>query len=227
MIKAIVFDLDGTIVEFNLDYKTVRAEVKNLLVNHSFPSSIFSINESIFEMMKKAKVYMLNNGKKEHDFLEINKEVLSLASRHELKAAHETSLLPGVFEALKTLKKMNLKLGIFTINSQNSTDYILREFRLKQFFSAIIARERVTNVKPDPSHLATTLRALNVDAGEAIVVGDSVVDIQSAKTLNVASVGIARGNDGVRKLKSAGATTVIQSITDLPAYLVELKEEKR
>jgi HAD superfamily hydrolase (TIGR01549 family) len=177
-------------------------------------------------MMKKAKVYMLNNGKKEHEFSEIEKKVLSLASKHELKAARETSILPGVFEALRTLKKMNLKLGIFTINSQKSTAYIIREFRLKQFFSTIVTRENVSQVKPDPSHLAITLRALDVDAEEALVVGDSVVDIGSAKALDVASIGVAKSNDEAHKLKSAGAMHVIQSITDLPTYLGSIKEDK-
>jgi len=131
-IKAVVFDLDGTLAEFNLDYKTVRAEVMQFLTNEGLPASIFSINESIFEMLKKAKVYMRNNGRKEREFSTIQKHVLSMAGKHEIKAARETSLLPGVFEILKTLKKMNLKLAIFTINSEKSTDHILDNFCLRQ-----------------------------------------------------------------------------------------------
>lgn len=221
-IKAVVFDLDGTLAEFNLDYKTVRAEVKRFLISQGLPASIFSINESMFEMLKKTRVCMRNNGKKEQEFSNIQKRVLSIALKHELKAARETSLLPGVFDTLKTLKKINLKLAIFTISSKKSTDLILDNFRIKQFFDAIITREAVSKVKPDPSHLAATLKALNVNADETIVVGDSDVDMRSAKALNVAAVGMAMASDAVKKLNYAGATHVIKSITELPNLIAKL-----
>ena len=225
-IKAVVFDLDGTLAEFNLDYKTVRAEVMQFLINQSLPASIFSIKESIFEMLKKAKVYMRNDGKNEQEFIAIQKHVLSIARKHELKAARETSLLPGVFEILKTLKNMNLELAIFTINSEKSTDYILDNFRLKQFFDVIVTREGVSNVKPDPSHLAAALKALDVNVDEVIVVGDSVVDMRSAKALNVAAVGMAINSDAAKKLNSAGATHTVKSITDLPTLITKLNKNK-
>lgn len=225
-IKAVVFDLDGTLAEFNLDYKTVRAEVMQFLTNQGLPASIFSINESIFEMLKKAKVYMRNNGRKEQEFSTIQKHVLSMAGKHEIKAARETSLLPGVFEMLKTLKKMNLKLAIFTINSEKSTNLILDNFRLRQFFDASITREIVSNVKPHPSHLAAALKALNVNANETIVVGDSVVDMRSAKALNVTAVGVAKESDAIKKLNNAGAVHTIESLTDLPILIAKLNKSE-
>ena len=220
-IKAIVFDLDGTLAEFNLDYKTVRAETMHFLINQGFPASIFSLNESIFEMLKKAKVYLKNNDRGE-EFSNIRKKVLSIAREHELKAARETSLLPGAFETLKALKKKNLKLGIFTINGEKSTNLILSNFRLNQFFNAVITREVVSEVKPDPAHLKAALKALDVSAEETIVVGDSVTDIQSAKTLNIKVVGLAENGSAIEKLNSAGATHILQSITDLPSLVTNL-----
>ncbi len=59
-VKAVVFDLDGTIVTFNIDYMTVRAEVKSLLIKEGFPASILSTKESIFEMLKKAEIFLKN-----------------------------------------------------------------------------------------------------------------------------------------------------------------------
>ena len=225
-IKAVVFDLDGTLAEFNLDYKTVRAEVMQFLINQSFPASIFSINESIFEMLKKAEVFMRNKGKKE-EFSAVQKRVLNIVFKHEIKAAHETSLIPGVFETLKILKNANLKLAIFTISSEKSTDLILHNFRLEQFFDAVITRENVSRVKPDPSHLAAALKALDVNNEEVIVVGDSVVDMRSAKALNVkAAVGIVPESDAAKKLSQAGATYTIKSITELPNLITDIDKNK-
>lgn len=224
-VKAIVFDLDGTLFEFNLDYKTVRAEVAQFLIGEGVPASILSINESIFEMLKKAEIYMRNNGKKEKEFSALQKHALSISLEHEIKAARETSPLPGVLETLKTLKKRNLKLGVFTINNRKSTDYILGSFRMRRFFSAVVTREDVSRVKPDPLHLTAALNALSVDADETVVVGDSIVDMRSAKTSNATAVGVAASDDSVKKLKHAGAAYVINSITDLPRLIAELNGE--
>ena len=92
----------------------------------------------------------------------------------------------------------------------------------ERFFDAIVTREAVLNVKPDPSHLTAALEAVNVESNEAIVVGDSVVDMRSAKALNVAAVGLGMSNYSVRKLNHAGATHIIESLTDLPALVATL-----
>jgi phosphoglycolate phosphatase len=222
MIKAVILDLDGTIAYFNLDYKSVRAEVIQLLTKQGFPASIFSMNESIFSMLKKAEIYMKNNGREEHDVARMKKAVLSVANRHELEAAHTTSLMPGIPETLKTLKKMNLKTAIFTINGEKSTSYILSCFRLERFFDATITRESVSAVKPDPAHLEAALKALNVEPEEAIVVGDSKLDMMCAKELNVVAVGVATGMSSPKELMHAGATYLISSLTDVPNLIQQL-----
>jgi phosphoglycolate phosphatase len=222
MIKAVILDLDGTIAYFNLDYKSVRAEVIQLLTKQGFPASIFSMNESIFSMLKKAEIYMKNNGREEHDVARMKKAVLSVANRHELEAAHTTSLMPGIPETLKTLKKMNLKTAIFTINGEKSTSYILSCFRLERFFDATITRESVSAVKPDPAHLEAALKALNVEPEEAIVVGDSKLDMMCAKELNVVAVGVATGMSSPKELMRAGATYLISSLTDVPNLIQQL-----
>jgi phosphoglycolate phosphatase len=222
-IKAIVFDLDGTLAEFNLDYKAVRAEVMRFLLNQGLPASILSVNESVFEMLKKAQVYMTNNGK-EKRFSAVKRDVYAIAFKYEWKAANRTSLMPGAFEALKALKTMNLKLGIFTINSERSTDRILDRFRLRQFFDATLTREGVPRVKPDPSHLKAALKTLDVNVEEVIVVGDNAVDVKSALALKAPSVGIATTDAAAKKLEEAGATHVVESITELPALISKLNK---
>jgi phosphoglycolate phosphatase len=222
-IKAVVFDLDGTLAEFNLDYKAVRAEVMHFLLNHGLPPSILSVNESVFEMLKKAQVYMKNNGK-EKKFSAAQKDIFAIAFKYEWEAANKTSLMPGAFETLKALKTMNLKLGIFTINSEKSTDLILDRFRLRRFFDATITREGVPRVKPDPSHLKAALKALGIKAEDAIVVGDNAVDVKSALALKAASVGIATTDAATKKLRETGATHVVKSITELPALISKLNK---
>jgi len=225
MIRTVILDLDGTIVDFNLDYKSVRAEVIQFLTKQGFPSSMFSMKESIFNMLKKAEIYMTNNGSEERDVARVKESVLSVANRHELEAASTTSLMPGVLETLKTLKRMNLKTAIFTVNGKKSTDYILNRFRLKHFFDATITRESASAVKPDPAHLEAALRALNVEPDEAIVAGDSKWDMRCARKLNVTAVGVATGISSPKELMRAGATYLISSLTDIPTLIQQLNNQ--
>jgi phosphoglycolate phosphatase len=222
-IKAVVFDLDGTLAEFNLDYKTVRAEAKRFLLNQGMPASVLSVNESIFEMLKKTQVYMQNNGK-ERDFAFIRQSLFDIAFKHEWEAANKTAPLPGVPETLKTLKAMKLKLGIFTINSERSVNLILDRFRLRQFFDATITRENVPRVKPDPSHLAAAVKALDMKPEEVAVVGDNAVDVKSAMALKATAIGVATSDAASRSLQQTGAVHMVRSVTELPGLIARLNK---
>ena len=218
-VRAVVFDLDGTVASFNIDYKAVRAEVRSLLMRAGLPPSILSVNESIFEMLKKTEIFMKNNGKSKKAFLDIRSKASEIAEKYELEAAKTTSLLPGILEILKTLKKMNLKIGLCTINSGKSANYILKRFAIAELFDAVTPRDDVKYVKPSAEHLEATLKALGVNAEETMVVGDGVSDMKCARELNAIAVGLPTGVSSPKELINSGANYFITSITDLPTLI--------
>ena len=223
-IEAVIFDLDGTLASFNLDYRTVRAEVRSFLVKMGVPSSLLSINESIFEMLKKTEIFMKNTGKPEKALQEIRSQALAIAEKYELEAARITSLLSGVVETLKALKEMNLKIGLCTINGERSTNYILERFELMQFFDAVITRNKVKYVKPNPEHLEATLKALEKTADKAMVVGDGSTDMKSARELKAIAVGLPTGISSMEQLINSGANYIITSVTDLPILITKINK---
>jgi phosphoglycolate phosphatase-like HAD superfamily hydrolase len=230
MIKAVVFDLDGTLASFNVDYKAVRADVRDLLITRGLPASILSVNESIFEMLKKVEIFMKNNGKTAKDVNEIREKALAIAEKYELEAAKTTSLLSGVLETLKTLKEKGLKIGLCTINSEKSTSYILKRFGIAKSFDAVTPRNSVKYVKPNVEHLEATLKTLEVRPGEAMVIGDGVSDMACASELKSVAVGLPIGVSSPKELITAGANYLITSITDLPTlieYLNKTSEKQK
>lgn len=218
-IKAVVFDLDGTIASFNIDYRSVRADVRSFLIRAGLPASVLSINESIFEMLKKTKIFTKNNGKSEKEFTDLRNKALEIAEKYELEAAKTTSLLPGVLETLKALKEKNLKIGLCTVNGEKSTNYILKRFGIAEFFDTVIPRDNVKYVKPHTEHLEATLNALKVSPEEAVVVGDSVIDMKCARELKAIAVAIPTGTSPPKELITSGANYLITSITDLPTLI--------
>ena len=223
-IEAVIFDLDGTLASFNLDYKTMRAEVRSYLQRKGVPASVLSTRESIFEMLKKAEIYFKNTSKSDEVFVEIQKQALAIAEKFELEAASCTSLLPGANETLKALKRMNLKVGLCTINSQKAANYILQRFQIDGFFDVVVPRNMVRYVKPNPEHFETALKMLGTLPESTLIVGDSGVDMQSAKELKTIAVGIPTGASTVEQLTNRGANYIITSIADLPVLIEKINE---
>ena len=224
-IKAVVFDLDGTIVDFNIDFKSARAEVIRLLTQQDLPGSLLSVNESLFVTLKKVEKRMKENGKEKPEFVKLEEKVIAVVERYEMKAARETNLILGILETLKTLREMKLKIALFTANGEKSTNHILSRFRLRQFFDAIISRESVLAIKPDPGHLEAALKALKVKPGEAIVVGDSVRDMECARRLKVLAVGVTTGFSSMEELTRAGADYLASSSSDILSLLQKLNRK--
>ena len=222
IIRAVVFDLDGTIAAFNLDYRAVRMEVRGLLINEGIPPSILAMNESIFEMLKKTEIFLKNSGKPNSAAKRIRKRALAIAERRELEAAQTTKLLPGVLETLRALKKMRFKIGLCTINSHKATEYILNRFRIKEYFEAVTPRDKVKFVKPNAEHLRATLKALEIKPREAVIAGDGGVDMRCARELGMLAVGLPTDVSPQQELVNSGANYIITKMTDLPVLLDDM-----
>jgi HAD superfamily hydrolase (TIGR01549 family) len=223
-IEAVIFDLDGTLASFNLDYKTLRAEAKSHLQKRGVPASVLSQHESIFEMLKKAEIYFKNASKSDEVFIEVQKEVLAIAEKFEYEAASSTSLLPGALETLKSLKHMNVKIGLCTISSHKAANYILQRFQIAGYFDAVVTRDMVQYVKPNPEHFETALKMLGVRPESALVVGDSNTDMQSAKELKTIAVGIPTGMATLEQLTHNGANFIITQISDLTCLVEKINK---
>jgi HAD superfamily hydrolase (TIGR01509 family) len=166
-------------------------------------------------MLKKAEITMKNNGKKQTEFLNLKEEVFRILEKYEMQSAQTTELIPGILETLKALQKIELKLAIFTVNSKKSTDYMLKAFRLKPYFKAVVTRDSVKMIKPNPIHLETVLRKLKTKPQETLVVGDSIMDIKGAQQLNAIAAAATYGMTSKEKLTQAGAKHFITTPTDI------------
>jgi pyrophosphatase PpaX len=223
-IEAVIFDLDGTLAHFNLDFKTLRAEVRSYLMRIGVPASVLNVNESIFEMLKKAEIFVKNSGKPAEGFEEVRGQALAIAEKYEMEAASTTSLLPGANETLKELKRMNLKIGLCTTSSEKAANYILQRFKIEDYFQIVVARDRVKYVKPHTEQFEVALKALDASLQTAVIVGDSVVDMQSAKELKAIAVGLPTGMSTMEQLMNTGANFIITSLSDLPILIKKINE---
>ena len=215
MIKAIVFDLDGTLTEFNLDYKGVRSEAIQFFASRGFDSSMFTLNESVFEMLEIAEVYVRQHNEGGRKSEGIRRDIFLLADRYEILAARTTRLLPSANMLLEAAKRMRLKRALYTTKGKKATDYILKHFHINRFFDIVITREDVSAIKPNVAHLETVLEALDTKPEEAIIVGDSTEDVLCGRQLNTITIAVTTGVSSLSELVDSGAKYVFPSLNDV------------
>lgn len=221
-IEAVIFDLDGTLVNFNLDYKALRAEVRDYLIRQGVPTSVLDVNESIFGMMQKTEIFFKNSNKSEQKFKTVRSTSLKIAEKYEMDAATSTNLLSGAFETLKELKKLKIKIGLCTTSSQTAANYILNRFKIIDFFEVVIPREKVKKIKPDTEQFNLALKTLKINPESTLIVGDSTVDMESAQELKATAIGLPTGLSTKEQLISHGANFIITALTDLPVLINKL-----
>jgi HAD superfamily hydrolase (TIGR01509 family) len=221
VIKAVIFDLDGTLAHFNLNYKVLRAEARGILLKASVPASLLEVNQSIFEMLKLSEIYFK---KSPANYEQVRGKVLEITDKFEMEAAQTTCLMSGAVETLKNLKEQGVKMGLCTISSQKSAKHILQRFKITEYFEVVVAREQVKHVKPHPEQVELALKALGVAAEEALVVGDSIADVKAAQESKAVAVGIPTGYNSPQQLTTAGANYLITALTDLPVLIEEINK---
>ncbi len=224
-VQSVIFDLDGTLAHFNLDFKSLRGEVRSYLIRMSVPTSVVDVNESIFEMLKKTEIFLKNSGKPAETFDEVRAQALAIAEKYEMEAAQTTSLQIGANEMLKELKRMKTKMGLCTTNSEKATNYILKRFKIQDFFQAVVSRNKVKDVKPNTEPFELALKTLNIRPKETVIVGDSIVDMQSAKELKAIAIGFPSGISTIEQLKNSGANYIITALADLPVLIKEINKD--
>jgi len=119
---------------------------------------------------------------------------------------------------------MELKIGLCTTSSESASNYILQRFKIAEFFQVVIPRDKVKRVKPDTEQFELALKTLAVKPKNAVIVGDSTADMQSAKELKTIAVGIPTGISTEKQLVDNGANYIVTSLIDLPVLIKKIEK---
>jgi len=190
IIKAIVWDLDGTIVDFKIDWIRARKEVIKFLKMHGVPKDILTINSSILDNIRMARKYFENSSYDSHTIEIIIRDVDKLVSDIEFEAAIQATAVKGIENVLEFGKQKNLKQAIYTYNTHKNASMSLEKTGLIKYFDLIVGRDGVKNAKPHPDHLLTICNQLNLTPSEILVIGDTHRDIEGALNVGAKSIGI-------------------------------------
>jgi phosphoglycolate phosphatase len=205
-IKLIIFDLDGTLINSIED-------ITNAL-NYAFGLS--GVNDltttEVAALVGEGPSKLIQDVLTGRNLV-ADKEIL-VTRFLDYYASHPTDktvLYPGAREILETLK--DLKMAIVTNKTEELSREILKKFELDKYFDMIVAVDTIAERKPSPVPVTHVLSAFYVAAEDAIIVGDSAIDIQTGKASFVRTVAVIHGygRDGFQK----EADFVISSLPEL------------
>lgn len=181
MIKAVVFDFDGLII----DTETIWYEAyKDALFQHKVDLTIEQFALVIGTDDTVLDKYILDNIKEPSTIPEIRE----LASKlfHE-KIGHPI-LRDGVEEYLIAAKEAGLKIGLASSSKRDWVEKYLTQLHIISYFEVIKTRDDVTTVKPDPELYVMALNALGVNPDEAIAFEDSLNGLKAARAAGLKCV---------------------------------------
>lgn len=224
-VKAIIFDLDDTLIKSKINYKRMKNLIIEFLVSAGVTYGLLNKDMLNFEIINAAKTDL--TGKVNQCEIEkILNKVNDIMNEVELKSLEDVELMDNALSTLKELKKMGLKAGIVTNGCRKYVEEIINRFCLGKYIDAIVARDDVSNPKPDPEHLLRVLEILNVPVEEAIFVGDHWIDALCAKKAGVPFILLRSGTRILKETEEMPYMT-IDALRDILLLIRCGKEEIR
>lgn len=208
-IEWVLFDLDGTIVDTN---ELILNSFIHALQQNNLP--ILTREEMIPHMGTTLQYQM-----KVFSGLEDDASVASLENAYRsYNYEHHDELIrsfPHVNETMEELARRGIKMGIVTTKIRPTTIRALEMFDLLKYMDTIVTVDDVTHAKPHPEPVLTAVRNLGADPRRTLMVGDSTVDIQSAKAAGVYAAAVAWSLKGEEILSTYEPHFIIHDMKDI------------
>lgn len=124
-------------------------------------------------------------------------------------------LFPGVSDTLARLHAMDIKMSIASSRQSQSLLLFLESMGVAQYFPYVLGSDNVAKHKPDPEPVLKTLRELNYNPADVLVVGDMPVDVAMAHGADVCAIAVTFGNATREELEEAKADYIIDDFTKI------------
>lgn len=214
-IKAAVFDLDGTLCDTLCD---LADAVNTALSEHGFKErSLHEIQYAVGNGSVKLIERSLPEDSRDPETIEkIHKRYIELYGKNYLV---KTSAYDGLPDVVTKLKKAGIRLAVVT----NKPDYRAREIVERFYpdtFDIISGVSEGVKPKPDPSLTLSILQRLNTDPKDAFFVGDSDVDIKTAKNAGMRCISVLWGFRSENELISSGGERFAKTPDELLKFIL-------
>jgi putative hydrolase of the HAD superfamily len=224
MIKAIVLDIDNTLIDFVSMKRAASAAAANAMIEAGLPAAPKDLSENLFtfyldhgiESDDAFEEYLL------HEYKAVNYRILAAAVNAYLKEKYlSLKPYPGVLETLRELKKQGFKLGVISDGLRLKAWMRLNEAGLDGFFDAVVTCEDTGTRKPAPAPFLLICDQLDVAPEECLMVGDwPERDVEGGKLVGMKTCLARYGQE-----RPAGADYQIEDFKELLDVIADCKME--
>ena len=217
--KLAIFDLDGTLLNTigdladavdyvmrsrnlpehtNAEYRQMVGGGIKRLVERALPEELSTNEQYVEECVMQFRRYYVDN-----------------IDRH-------TVPYEGMPELLGKLQSMGMKLAVASNKFQHGTDRLVAKFFGDIEFVAVEGNREGAPLKPDPAIINNILSKAGIDGNDAVMIGDSGIDIRTAAAAGIDSIGVSWGFRFAEELYEAGATNVATTMEELERELLSM-----
>lgn len=209
---AVIFDLDGTLIDSRDQWGKAFAEVlrslgKNVTDSHPEIPGV-SIEDNWQMLIKK---YQVTTDKTLDD-------LRTLTYRYYVKLLPEISLMEGARDFLDSLKDSGIRIGLATSCEWWVVDEVFKKLSLDGIFDATITSEETPNKKPFPDAFLLAADKLDTPPEGCLVVGDTPSDIEAARSAGMKVIVISGGRD---KNSLKGADLIVENFPEITPEVID------
>jgi len=219
-VKAVVFDLDGTLMDSKIDYEKMGNRIRELLVSRGLPEPLED-RRKVYRVISGGAATLREYGLPEASLEATLTEMETIMNDIELEALDAMELKPYAREVVAELHGVGLGLGVATRSHREYTLRGLKRHDMLRFFHQVVARDDVPYPKPDPRHLLYTIRLLGVDPGDTLFIGDTTTDLQTADAAGVDFIGYWRDESWAQRLMEGGCSRIVKDLREIPRLVKE------
>lgn len=219
-LKAVIFDLDGTLIRSTIDFKEMNKAIAGTLLDHGLPEDILDPRGRVNESIVRAYSYF-----KAHNQAgwmgDLEKDLNRVSAEVEMLRVDQTKVVPGTFDTLAHLKAREMPTAILTRGSRSYTMRALRASGLEGMFQTVICRDDfpLTEAKPNPIALRRVFDLLAMNNRQCLFIGDHETDFQCAKGADAPFAAVLTGAHDRDVWGSLGPDMIMESIAELPDVL--------
>jgi phosphoglycolate phosphatase len=210
-VRVLVFDLDGTLIDSRLDLAhSVNAALEHMKREPLMHETIYSyVGNGAPMLVKRA----LGEGATE---AEADAGLAYFLSYYRAHMLENTVPYPGVREGLKLLEKH--PMAVLTNKPVHFSRAILDGLGLLRYFRFVYGGNSFEKKKPHPMGMETLLREMKAAPHEAMIVGDSDVDVRTARNAGTFACGVSYGL-GMEGMRAHPPDLMLDSLVELPRHL--------